>query len=458
MVSSTSTLDLYQDAARKPSRQRRRVANTLVNVQPKSAEDLARILTSPKEYPSPLRPVGSGSSVTRCGQTARGTLLDMTALDRILSVTNDSVTVQAGVRLRDLAEHLAADNLELVGGCSDLNRTVGGVISSGSLGARLPGDGAQLASSAMQITLINGEGRRVEVSEKLPDLLTLVRMSYGLLGVVYAVKLQIRPIQSYSISNSKVDFDEFVQLVPNLMEANAAVRASLFPFRDRVHVELRYPSEGRQRSRALPWKLRDWATHAALPKVVRSVNKAIPVKNLRGSLIDAVTEATHVLNGMAESGSNAAEQTGRFKKLVLDNEDFSCAWFFPVEEFAAVIAAYKKFCLGHYKESGYRCDMPAEVWRVNQDQGSLLSPSFAGPGFMLNLRSTCEDGWDDHLLEFSDFAAHFRGVPVFNLTKGFTSAYASRVFGERLKRFKGMRSRLDPRDRLLNQYFAEYVG
>ena len=144
MVSSTSTMDLYQDASRKPSRQRQRVASTLVNVQPKSAEDLARILTSPKEYPSPLRPVGSGSAVTRCGQTARGTLLDMTALDRILAVTNDSVTVQAGVRLRDLAEHLAADNLELVGGCSDLNRTVGGVISSGSLGARLPGDGAQL--------------------------------------------------------------------------------------------------------------------------------------------------------------------------------------------------------------------------------------------------------------------------------------------------------------------------
>ena len=47
MVSSTSTLDLYQDAARKPARQKRRVANTLVNVQPKSAEDLARILTSP---------------------------------------------------------------------------------------------------------------------------------------------------------------------------------------------------------------------------------------------------------------------------------------------------------------------------------------------------------------------------------------------------------------------------
>jgi hypothetical protein len=457
MTSTTPAIDLYQAAARQPAKLKQKNAGNLVNVQPKTAEELAGILTNPRDYPSPVRPVGSGSSVTRAAQTARGTLIDMTALNHILGSTSDSVTVQAGARLRDLAEYLAHDDMELVGGCTDPNRTVGGAISSGSLGARMPGDGAQLASSVLQITLINGEGRRVEVSEKLPDLLCLVRMSYGLLGIVYAVKLRIRPIRSYAISNSKVDFEEFVQLIPNLMEAKAAVRASLFAFRDKVNVELRYPGEGEQRSRALPWKLRDWATHAVMPRVVRSVNKAIPVKNLRGSLIDTVTEATHALNSFADIGSNASEQTGRFKRLVLENENSNCVWFFPVENFAAVIPAFRKFCLGHYKETGYRCDLPAEVWRVNQDQSSLLSPSFAAPCFALAISSTCDEGWDDHLLEFSEFAAHFRGVPVFNQTKGFKPGYASRVYGERLQRFCDMRSRLDPKSRLLNQYFAEHL-
>jgi hypothetical protein len=75
----------------------------------------------------------------------------------------------------------------------------------------------------------------------------------------------------------------------------------------------------------------------------------------------------------------------------------------------------------------------------------------------LAISSTCDQGWDDHLLEFSEFAAHFQGVPVFNQTKGFKPGYALRVYGERLQRFCEMRNRLDPKKRLLNQYFAEHI-
>ena len=83
---------------------------------------------------------------------------------------------------------------------------------------------------------------------------------------------------------------------------------------------------------------------------------------------------------------------------------------------------------------------------------------FGGPAFALNIRSTNKDGWDDFLLSFAEFAAHFRGLPVFNQTPSFQPAYARRVYGERLHRFRAMRQRLDPDDRLLNQYFAEHLG
>ena len=197
MASSHAGVDLYEVATRPVHNKKPAVASRLIKTQPKSAEDLAKILTNPGKFPSPVRPVGSGSSVSRCTQTAAGTLVDMKLLNRVLAVKGDTVTVQAGITLRDLAEHLAHDNLELVGGCINPDRTVGGAISSGSMGARLLGDGAQLASSVCHVTLINGEGRRVEVGENMSDLLTLIRMSYGLLGIIYAVKLRIRPINIY---------------------------------------------------------------------------------------------------------------------------------------------------------------------------------------------------------------------------------------------------------------------
>jgi len=457
MATTTSVIDYLEDTASRPKAAISRPPPSLVHAQPKSAEELAKIMTSSREYPSPVRPVGSGSAVTRSNQSASGTLVDMTCLDRVVAVRQNTVTVQAGVRLKDLAELLEQDGLELMGGCSDGNRTVGGAISSMTLGARLPGDGAQFASTVCQITLINGEGRKVEVSDKLPDLLTLMRMSQGLMGIIYTATLRIRPIRPYSISTTKVAIDEFVALIPNLLEANAAVNASLMPFRDKVLVELRYPDEDGVAQKALPRKLRGWASQAMLPAVARSFVKALPAGSLRGSFVDTMVEASHALGNLEESGSNAAEQTGRFKALVLDENAQNCAWFFTARQFPAVIAAYRKMATGHYRSNRFRCDLPTEVWRVNQDQYSLLSPSFDSSGFMLNLKSNNTDGWDDFLLEFADLAAHFKGVPSFNMTKGYKPGYASRVFGERLVRFCTMRERLDPKNRLVNQYFAEHL-
>ena len=457
MASSMSDVDLYEVSTRPVTRRKKSVPSRLVRTQPKSAEELAKILTAPEKYPSPVRPVGSGSSVTRCTRTVAGTLVDMKGLNRILAVKADTVTVQAGVTLRDLAEHLAQDNLELVGGCVDPDRTVGGAISSGSLGARLLGDGAQLASSVTHITLINGEGRRVEVGENMPDLLALIRMSYGLLGIIYAVKLRIRPIRLYSISNKKVYLDEFVRLIPNLMESQPAVRASLFPFKNRAHVELRYPDEGGDQARLLPWKLRNWATQSVLPKVVRSVGRMIPMKNLRDPVIDSVTEAAHTLSSYSGSGSNAMEQTGSFTRSMLLQKPVSCTWFFPHKKLVAFFTAYQAFCNDYYRRTGFRCDLPSEVWRIDQDQASLLSPSYDSAGFGLKITSTSKENWDDFLLEFADFAGRYQGVPTFNLTKGFKPGYASRVYGDRLTRFSTMRQRLDPSDRLRNQYFKEQI-
>jgi len=112
-------------------------------------------------------------------------------------------------------------------------------------------------------------------------------------------------------------------------------------------------------------------------------------------------------------------------------------------------------CELHFKKTGFRCDLPADVWRMNHDQQVLLSPSFTGPVFALNLRSTSQDGWDDFLIEFAELAARYQGIPVFNLTKGTKPGYANQVYGEQLRRFRDMRQKLDRQNRFFNQYFAE---
>ena len=151
------------------------------------------------------------------------------------------------------------------------------------------------------------------------------------------------------------------------------------------------------------------------------------------------------------------EQTGSFTRSGLLQKPASCTWFFPLDQLAEMLPAYRQFCEDYYRKTRYRCDLPAEVWRVNQDQASLLSPSYDSAGLAMQITSTNRNGWDDMLLELADLAAHFKGVPTFNLTKGFKPGYASRVYGARLGRFSAMRQRLDPADRLRNQYFKEQI-
>ena len=49
-------------------------------VQPTTPKEIIEILQNPKRFPSPVRPQGSGSSVTRCVTAHGGTVIDMTAL------------------------------------------------------------------------------------------------------------------------------------------------------------------------------------------------------------------------------------------------------------------------------------------------------------------------------------------------------------------------------------------
>jgi hypothetical protein len=432
-----------------------------VTVRVSSAEQIAAVLKDRRNYPSPVRPVGSDSGNTRATRVQQGTLMDMTGLDKILKFTSQTVTVQAGVRLRDLAEKLAEHGRELIGAYDFPDRTVGGVISSGSLSASIPNEGGHLASSVRRITFITGQGHSVEIGENFRSLLPVVRFSYGLVGVIYSVELRTREIHSYVVRNRKFEFDELAAFIPELAIVKAGVKMFLLPFRNSAFVEIRQSRAGGKRVRKLPWKIKDWATNSILPGLVHSVGRLVPIGKFRGPLIDGVSQATQNLvnNRLVASGSNSMEQTGQFKKLGQSPRRIAYGvWLFPADQFGKVIPAFREFCRRHYKETGFRCDLPAIAYRIDQDSEAWLSPTYAHSVFALNVRSTNMKGWENFSLEYAEFSARFKAVPLFNQTRSFTPNHVANVYGRRLEEFRKMRKHLDPQNRLLNQFFSEHIG
>jgi hypothetical protein len=427
--------------------------------QPTTPSEIAQILTDAKRYPSPVRPIGSGSSITRCITANGGTLLDLSMMNRILSIDEDTVTVQPGIPLVELAEQLCEAGLELIGGYDLANRTVGGAVCGAGLEASIAGSVSQFGGHVTQLKVISPQGKKIVVSEKTKSLLGLMRLSYGLLGAIYEVTLRIRPIEGFSSRTARVSFKDFPNIAPRLTAADSGVKLVLLPFRDCIFFELRQPSKNVASGKETRWRIRDWAMYSALPTVAKTLARALPIKQLRYPIMDNISETTQSLVSGREdtTGSNASEQSGRYRSIGQQKFTY-CTWAFPAADIARVVLSYKLFCREHHARTGFRCDMPTIAYRLNQDRSALLSPSFDGPIMTLSPLSTESRGWDDFVFNFAEFAMNLNGIPLFNQTRNATAESVNRTYGNRLRLFSRVRQSFDPGDRMLNQFFLTYLS
>ena len=404
--------------------------------------------------------MGFGSSTTRCLSAPGGTLVDLSGMNRVLRLDKDTVTVQPGIAVRELAEILEAEGLELYGGFDLANRSVGGAVCAAGLEAAMGGSPSQFAAHVTSLKVVAPDGKRFIVKEADKASLGLMRLSYGLLGIIYEITLKVRPVQMFTVQSARVGFKDFAKLAPRLSFATSGIKLYLMPFKDRIFLELRRPSTDCIPGRKLAWRFKDWACYSALPSALRSLAKVVPIRRVRYPLSDTLSQATQSLigQGFLRTGSNSLEQTGRFKHPGSKANFSYCTWAFPATSFGAIAGAYRELCLQHYDRTGFRCDMPAIVFRLNQDRRALLEPAFDGPMFTISSLSTEQDGWDDFVVDLAEFAANKGGVPFFNQTPGATSELAVSRYGKRLAAFRKSRRRLDASDRLLNHFFASYMG
>jgi FAD/FMN-containing dehydrogenase len=431
-------------------------------LRPTTEKDLKDIFRPENRLPRPIRPVGANTSTTGCTAADGGTVIDLTGLTEILSIDREQVTVQAGVSLRQLADVLDENGLELPGYYDFCDRTIGGAVCGGCIGPSLPGDGALLSSQVLGLKMITPDGQTIELrqdDERHGRLLSMIRQSYGLLGVVYEITLRVRRARSFTVAYHKLRFDDLHELLADPAAAEFGTKMYVIPARNRVYLELRRHAEGTHAMRRLPWKLKDWLESAAAPALAQSIARAVPFRRVRYSLIDGFNDAVHALmnNAVGHEGSHALEQTGRFRTLG-QHERFSFStWCFKAEHFARVLSSYRIFCQAIYRESRFRCDMPAVAYRMAIDQRAVLSPSYNGPMYALSVCSTPSEQWKDFVLDFSDFAGGHAGVPLLHQSRGATVTQYEAAYGNRLTAFRKLRQKLDPDDRFANPFLLQYM-
>src|SRR4051794_32225420 len=96
-----------------------------ITVQATTPTDILAVMRDWKKCPSPVRPMGSGSSTTHCVAANGGTQLDLSPMNRVLKIEGDTVTVQPGISLIEPPHVLSEGKVELIGGFDNAGRTVG---------------------------------------------------------------------------------------------------------------------------------------------------------------------------------------------------------------------------------------------------------------------------------------------------------------------------------------------
>lgn len=425
-----------------------------------SVDDIVAILKDPVRYPSPVRAIGSNHSTERCGIADGGTVIRMIGMNRILDISNNTVTAQAGAIYIDIAKELEKHGLQFYVNTEIGNITAGSAACCGTKDASMPGEFGQVGTYVSRIKMVLPSGELLEVTDDQPELMQKVRSSYGTFGIVYEATFRVRAIQPLAVHHETFSIQDFAAQFPALLGRGKSLMFYLFPYDNLITVEFRHynPQASGDPNRTI-WPLRNYLWATGGPAIARQVSADIENDDIRNGVLGSLNALWRLkLENLIRSDNTvAADQIIRYPTTSNSKYTFSF-WAFPEETYPAVLTEFFQFARTYLKTTGYRINMLCVGYRVAQDQSALLSYSYNGNMITIDPVSTANPGWTEFLGVYNQFCSDRGGVPLMNQTFGLTRPMVQKALGDRLQAFADARRTFDPNGRLLNGYFSDLLA
>jgi FAD/FMN-containing dehydrogenase len=437
------------------------VSHPSVIVDANSVEDIVAVMKDPAKYPSPVRAVGSNHSTAPCGVADGGTLIRM-KMNQILSIGQDSLTVQAGAVHLAMAKALEARNLQFFVNTEIGSLSAGSAACAGTKDASFDGEYGQVGSYITGVKMVLPSGELLEVTEAAqPDLMQKVRCSYGLFGIIYEVTYKIRPLTPMHVHHKTFSLAEFIAALPDLKALKYSIMYYIFPFADKITVEFRKYNPGATgEPNHAAWALRNHIWGTSGPQFGHSVEQNCSDPAIRYSIIDAFNAAWRLqLETIVSSDYTIPpDQIINYPPVSNDSRYTFSLFAFREEDFPAALVDFYKFCNDYYVQHGYRSNLLYVGYLIAQDQKALLSYSYDGAVMTIDPVSTANPGWEDFLTAYNQFCNDRNGLPLLNQTPGLDAAMLKKTYGARLTAIAMARRQYDPQDRLLNAYFRDLLS
>jgi FAD/FMN-containing dehydrogenase len=428
---------------------------------------LQEVLSDEDRYPSPVRAKGSFHSLTECVSTD-GTMVDMTGMNRVLDVDADAMTVtaEAGAQLVDVARVLDQQNLQFI-----LNVEIGN-ITLGAAACCQTKDGldnvefGQLSSYVIEIKWVAPGGELRSASERAnPELLRLVRSSYGLCGIIYEVTFRIKPLERvqfrYQLMRASALTQDYMERV---IATNQALVCWTVGHTTVIQTRNRIAESKSGRSWKASLRRRSWNFLAAF--VGRGIQRFVPTRLLRTVLQNiwffVLRSIYRILSLTGGMKLNDPEKTVDYRGTPPAARYAFTYWTFPRQHWVDNLQAYLRFADEHYRRTGFRCNMPLGSYFIRQDTKAILSYTHDSDTFSIDPIHAASDRdkpqWEDFLREFNAWASMRGGVPLLNQSPFVTKPQVQQAFGSRWTEFSQWVRSVDPEGRMLNRFFRELLA
>jgi L-gulonolactone oxidase len=194
-------------------------------VRPGSEEEVAAAVRNAVARGLGVRVAGSGHSFIDIACTD-GVMLDLGALDSVLDVDGELVTVQAGITLKRLGEELAARGLALENQGDIDAQTLAGATATAThgTGARF----RNLSGGIVAARLITAAGETLDVGGG--DELLAARVSLGALGVATRITLRCVPRFTLRRRDEPRPLEETLDRLDEHVDGNDHFEFWVFPY------------------------------------------------------------------------------------------------------------------------------------------------------------------------------------------------------------------------------------
>jgi len=432
-------------------------------VRPESVEELQTILKQRDRYPSPVRAMGSFHSLTPCAASP-GTMVDMKGLDKIVSIDAKAMTftAQAGMQMIDAANALRALNLQFMLNIEIGNMTVGSAACCHTKDSLDGVEHGQVNSYVIGVKWVSPSGTLEEASEERnPDVLPLIRASYGLAGIVYEVTFRIKPLEILRFNYDVHDVGALTQdQITQVIASNDAMvcwtlgRKVVIQTRNRAAELRHHPIADARRF--------GWSFLAAFSgRLVRQHSPAAATNVLEDIESGVELGFYQLLSATGGFTLYAPEKMINYSKTPQSARYAFTFWAFPRNEWVRNLNDYVAFAEAYFKQHGFRCNMPLGSYFIRQDSSSLLS--YTHDGDIISLDPIHAPGeidraaWAAFLKEFNEWSAARGGLPLLNQSPFVKKEHVVAAYGDRWKTLCDWVRSVDPDRRMLNPFFAELM-